>query len=614
MVSEHENKRRKVSEHENKRKNVLVFRNNDDNFEIDEDDYRTMDRIVQPLRNDMEEAGFKFDTTMDAVKAMVEINKNHHDEEERRVLTFKLLPMINSIMVPESITKLDELEVLDLECSNIEGLPSWLGTLKKLHTLILKGSNIKSLPYSIGQMKNLRELNLAETKKLKKLPKCIGSLEKLHTLILKGSNIKSLPYSIGQMKSLQILNLSSTKQLEILPNEIGFLSKLEVLDLSCSNITSLPDYIDRLQNLKYLNLNYTRKLEVLPDVGGLHKLEKLNLCGSGISSLPSSLGKLLNLKDLNLKYMEQLESLPEIETGEFSNLQRLCVSDSRGLLLSNFVGKLVNLKDLELKDIDFQVQISLSDAVGSLVNLQNLGIYDSSNISLTDFSMLKNLRMLDLYDGKGFRSPLFELGDFIQLKVLDLYGTDISFLQSIGKLKNIIRLNLSEMKQLDRLPDEIHGLHRLEFLDISHSGITSLPRSLTKLKNLRVLDLYGTSIVDSTVPNQILWDLVRQCPLLGCFGVTPEKDEPEYMKLEYELSFNRVRSRVVSHDGTATLPTSLWPAILSNAGSAFNEYQFSGDHGTCSHRGRYGGPLTQSDAIFYLLVERGAKDVFFQQN
>jgi hypothetical protein len=217
-----------VSEYKNKRRNVLVFRNNDDNFEIDEDDYRAMDRIVQQLRSGLEEEGFIFDTTMDAVKAMVEINKND-DEEERRVFKFRLLRRIKSILVPRSITELDALEVLDLRGSNMEELPSWIRTLK-----------------------NLRELNLAGTMNLKKLPKCIGSLEKLHPLILTGSNIKALPYSIGQMKSLKILNLSHTSQLKILPNEIFFLTKLEVLDLTCSKITSLPDYIERLQNLKIL--------------------------------------------------------------------------------------------------------------------------------------------------------------------------------------------------------------------------------------------------------------------------------------------------------------------------------------------------------------------------
>jgi len=105
--------------------------------------------------------------------------------------------------------------------------------------------------------------------------------------------------------------------------------------------------------------------------------------------------------------------------------------------------------------------------------------------------MLKNLHVLNLSRVEGLQSSLHELGDLIQLKELDLSGTEISSLQSVGKLKNLTRLDLSSMKQLDCLPEEIHDLHKLETLDISHSSISSLPHSLTKLKNLRILDLTG---------------------------------------------------------------------------------------------------------------------------
>jgi hypothetical protein len=194
--------------------------------------------------------------------------------------------------------------------------------------------------------------------------------------------------------------------------------------------------------------------------------------------------------------------------------------------------------------------------------------------------MLKNFHVLDLSCVEGLWSPR----DLIQLKELDLsYKSISSFPTSIGKLKNLTRLNLSNMDQLDCLPDEIHGLHKLEFLDISCSSISLLPNFLTKLKNLRVFDLRRTSIVDSAVPNQFMWDLVRQCPLLGCFGLTDDEheDEPEYIKLEYELSFNRARSRVLLRDGTTNLPTPLWPSILSSAEFAFNRYQLCDDFCHC---------------------------------
>jgi hypothetical protein len=229
--------------------------------------------------------------------------------------------------------------------------------------------------------------------------------------------------------------------------------------------------------------------------------------------------------------------------------------------------------------------------------------------------MLKNLHVLNLSRVEGLQSSLHELGDLIQLKELDLSGTEISSLQSVGKLKNLTRLDLSSMKQLDSLPDEISDLHKLEILNLSYSSISSLPDSLPMLKNLQVLKLCGTAVVYSTVPNEILLDFVRQCPLLGCFGDIHDHIEgkPTYTKLDYALSLNRAKSRVIFHrDDTISFPTALWPSIMSNAEVAFRKYEFCDDFCDCGG-GAYDGPLDQSDAIFCLLVERGAKDVFFQQ-
>lgn len=200
--------------------------------------------------------------------------------------------------------------------------------------------------------------------------------------------------------------------------------------------------------------------------------------------------------------------------------------------------------------------------------------------------MLKNLHVLNLSRVEGLQSSLHELGDLIQLKELDLSGTEISSLQSVGKLKNLTRLDLSSMKQLDSLPDEISDLHKLEILNLSYSSISSLPDSLPMLKNLQVLKLCGTAVVYSTVPNEILLDLVRI------------EGKPTYTKLDYALSFNRAKSRFIFHrDDTISFPTALWPSIMSNAEVAFRKYEFCDDFCDCGG-GAYDGPLDQSDAIF----------------
>ena len=65
----------------------------------------------------------------------------------------------------------------------------------------------------------------------------------------------------------------------------------------------------------------------------------------------------------------------------------------------------------------------------------------------------------------------------------------------IGKLVNLERLELACLENLEDLPEEIGALRKLEELIIDNgngcSMNVSLPRSLGRLENLRVLKLYG---------------------------------------------------------------------------------------------------------------------------
>ena len=635
---------RMLSDHKSKRRNVLVFRGgttDDENFEIDEDDFRAVDRIWNIIKDD----GYGFDTTIEAVKEMVGINK---DDKERRVSKFLLFECVDSL--PKDIIQLDALEVLDLHNSNMEELPPWLwpilqnlkelnlsnrlsnlpkyiGNLKNLHTLTLSAW-MTSLPCSIGKIKTLKNLNLVFTN-LKILPNEICFLANLEVLDLSRSSITSLPEYIDRLQNLYELNLSQTQELNSIPDELGYLHKLEKLNLSGSSISSLPSSFGGLTNLNDLNLEDTKKLDSLPEIGGLQNLEKLNLCGSGISSLPfslgsltnlnnlnlrgsgivslpSSFGKLLNLKNLNIRDMKKLESLPNIETGELASLERLDASEVTTPSFSTFVRKLENLKNLDLFEVDFRLHNGLPNALGTLKNLPNLDLSFSSNPPLETFiGKLKNLIKLELCGVEGLHS--IDVGDLVHLEELTLAQTEVSSLGAIGKLKNLTRLDLNETMNLVRLPEEINDLHKLVILDLAFSNVSSIPD--LKLPNLRLLRLIGTSIDDdSSVPNQILWDLVRQCPQLGCFN-NLHKGQPAYLKLDYELSLNRARSRAVIRDDTVSFPTALWPSVLLKAGSAFNKkYQLCTLY--CGCKGRcYSPPLTQADAIFFLL-EHGAKGIF----
>ena len=155
-------------------------------------------------------------------------------------------------------------------------------------------------------------------------------------------------------------------------------------------------------------------------------------------------------------------------------------------------------------------------------------------------------------------------------------------------------------------------MENLNVLDLSGLAISSLPGSIGQLKNLRVMNLRLTSMLRKTSPHPSLWNVVRQSRLLGCIDRDREEygSNPAWEKLNYCLTRNRARSRVVfgNNDSELFLRPALWPLILYKAERAFDKYPLC--QGICCYMKR----VTQSDAIFQLLIDRGAKDVCLQQN
>ena len=222
---------------------------------------------------------------------------------------------------------------------------------------------------------------------------------------------------------------------------------------------------------------------------------------------------------------------------------------------------------------------------------------------------------LDLYYTRELQGLPDEIGNLANLNKLDLNESSISSLPgSIGQLQNLEELDLSSTIELQGLPDEIGNLANLNQLNLSGSNISSLPGSIGQLQNLRVMTLQKTPILQDASPNPTLWNAVRQSRLLGCIDCDRVYgSNPAWEKLNYCLTRNRARSRVVfgNNDSELFLPPALWPLILCKAERAFDKYSLGRSNiscGCCIKR------VTESEAIFQLLIDRGARDVFLQQN
>ncbi|KAM5546380.1 hypothetical protein ABKV19_002518 [Rosa sericea] len=214
------------------------------------------------------------------------------------------------------------LESIELwDCKSLVQLPSSFQNHAKLTFLSLGGcSNLKILPEMPG---NLEVLWVDQTA-IEELPSSIWSLEKLHDLELQlCAELKNLPSSTCRLNSLSILDLHGCRSLESLPVELP--SGLKELDLrNCKSLGSLP--VELPSGLEYLDLSDCESLGSLPVElpSGLKRLELRN-CKS-LGSLPVELPS--GLKELELRNCKSLGSLPvELPSG----LKYLDLSDCESL-------------------------------------------------------------------------------------------------------------------------------------------------------------------------------------------------------------------------------------------------------------------------------------------
>eukprot|EP01018_Ginkgo_biloba_P016094 Gb_37038 [translate_table: standard] len=113
--------------------------------------------------------------------------------------------------------------------------------------------------------------------------------------------------------------------------------------------------------------------------------------------------------------------------------------------------------------------------------------------------------------------PSDSLKKFPLLRVLDVSRTKITSLpKSVGRLKRLEHLNASHCTQLKRLPDEIGKLECLRHLDLtSCCKMESLPKSVVNLKRLEHLNAcHGTRLPDEIGELECL-NLTYCCNLEG---------------------------------------------------------------------------------------------------
>ncbi|RYR71761.1 hypothetical protein Ahy_A02g005981 isoform C [Arachis hypogaea] len=196
-----------------------------------------------------------------------------------RVLSFQFLPLDDSISdlihlryldlsctpmvtLPESMSKLYNLQTLKFTGGYLEKLPSNMQDLVNLLHLDLSSTAIEVLPESLSKLHNLQTLKLRECENLKKLPSKMQDLINLHHLDIEGTKIEEMPKGMSKLKDLQILCYYIVGERE--ENGIGELGELVNLQGSF-RIKKLENVVDsseawkaRMVDKKYISDLYLK--------------------------------------------------------------------------------------------------------------------------------------------------------------------------------------------------------------------------------------------------------------------------------------------------------------------------------------------------------------------
>ncbi|KAL5712712.1 hypothetical protein ACHQM5_014856 [Ranunculus cassubicifolius] len=111
--------------------------------------------------------------------------------------------------------------------------------------------------------------------------------------------------------------------------------------------------------------------------------------------------------------------------------------------------------------------------------------------SISPFSQVKCLRVLDLGELWFLKSLPSWIGHLKFLKYLNLENTDIASLpEFVCRLKNLQVLLLGGNGRLTELPSSMGNLKNLRYLDLSFTSVKVLPESISTLTNLQTLKLW----------------------------------------------------------------------------------------------------------------------------
>ena len=368
---------------------------------------------------------------------------------------------------------------------------------------------LKSFP-DLNNSKEITSLNFSNTQDITNIPS-LDSLNNLTSLEISNlPNIETIP-SLDNLTNLENLTISYLSEIEAIPS---FDSLTNLTNLTISDNAKLADItLNNLDNLTSLTISNLPNMEILPSFDSLTNLTNLTISTNGklakisLDNLDKlkylgilNNGKLakitiadtMNLTDLKIKSNHSLRNITDI-----GNAQILTISDNNNLTDIS-INKASNLKTLVIINENNISDINISD-ISKYWNLHNLRDVTINNLpKLSNISIIKdwNLTSLYLYNLNNI-TDFTPLESLLKLRNLTIQNTNLVKLPSLEKSKDYlynVRLisnhSLNDVSSISELGEKMNYLYIY-----NNKNLVKAP-NVSKLVNLRYLDLYSNSIAD----------------------------------------------------------------------------------------------------------------------
>jgi Leucine-rich repeat (LRR) protein len=393
--------------------------------------------------------------------------------------------------LPERISRLIDLEVLELHENSITSLPDSLSELPRLKALDISNNQVAELPYALLSRTALVELNIANNRFQDTLiTDGTSEIPKLHKLDIKGNRLKRLSDGPLALPSLTQF-IGSTNELELLPDMSEWTNLLTFI-CDYNKLSAIPEGIENCHNLRTIDLTGNCLTSIDPRLGGMESLSVAKFDGNPFRErnlISMSTADLKRTLLARLEPEEVVEQEPEyqVKPGGILDLSGKGLDELPENLLDSLTSSPSNL------DLAKNALMTIPVELSSFASLTSLNISHNKLAGGDYFPEKIDLRSLTTlilsYNNIATIEPLLKNLMAPKLESLDVSGNRITSLEGLRPSFPQLMSLLAGSNQVEEI--DVEAVDGLRVLDLSSNNIAKLPPLLGKCTTLKTLRVEG---------------------------------------------------------------------------------------------------------------------------